>query len=389
METFDFITPVERRGTYSTQWDFVADRFGQADLLPFTISDMDFKAAPALIEAARSRVDHGVFGYSRWNHADYKNAIAHWFASRFNTAIATEMLAYSPSIIYSLARLLELHTQEGAGVIVQTPGYDAFFGALNGLKRKLLANPLRYGARGEAQIDFDHLERLAPQAQALILCSPHNPTGRVWSEAELQRLLEIAKRHNLLLLSDEAHMDIVFAPHRHTPLAKLWGSYAKAVLLASTAKGFNAASLGGSYLLFNDAALRQAFMDDLKARGLSSPPVLAIVALIAAYTQCAPWLEAALSAIEGNLRFIDGFIKENLPKMAFAMPQGCYFAWMNAGGFGLADTELQRKLVHIGRLAIMDGSVYRQTDPPYLRLNAACPLSKVEEAMRRMAKALA
>jgi cystathionine beta-lyase len=388
MEQFDFSKGADRRGTYSTQWDYIADRFGRDDLLPFTISDMDFEVAPSIKAALQQRVGHGVFGYSRWNHADFKGAVSGWFKKRFNAVVNEEAIAYSPSIIYSLSRLIEYYSEKGDGVIMQLPAYDAFFTTVNGLERRVMGNRLIYDAEGTAQIDFDELEELAKTAKVLLICNPHNPTGRVWSRDELARMMAVAVKYKLAVISDDAHMDIIYAPYRYTPITEVWGSYKKAALITSTAKGFNTASLGGSYIIFNDAVDREFFMADLKVRGLSSAPILGIIAVIAAYTTAGAWLDAFNKAMYANLEFTRDYLRAHLPSVSMAKPQGTYFAWLNAGALGLNAAEMQRRLIEKGRVAIMDGSVYRQDNPLYLRLNVACPHSKLEDGLRRLVLSL-
>jgi cystathionine beta-lyase len=381
---FDFDKVIDRKGTYCTQWDYIADRFGAGDLLPFTISDMDFETAPSIKNALIKRVEHGVFGYSRWNNDDFKNAVKNWFSKRFDADINTDMIAYSPSIIYAVSKLIERYSKENDGVIVQKPGYDGFYTMLSGLKRKVLDNDLIYDENAIAQIDFNALESLAKQAKIILLCNPHNPTGRLWTQNELAQIFDIAKRNNLYIISDDAHQDIVFKPNKHCPISKVWGDYEKAAIITSTAKGFNTASLGGAYAIFNSAADKKWFIDDLKARGLSSAPILFIISLIAAYTSGQNWLDECVDAIENNLRFIDNFLKSELKEIEMSIPQASYFAWLNAGKLKLSSKQIQEKLINKGKIAIMSGDIYRQFDPPYLRLNAGCPLSKIKDAMTRI-----
>jgi cystathionine beta-lyase len=387
MNEFDFSKIINRKGTYSTQWDYIADRFGRADLLPFTISDMDFETSPAIKEAVVARASHGVFGYSRWNHDEFKNAIISWYQNRFGVLIDGKMLAFSPTIIYGVAQLIERFSNEGDGVIVQAPGYDAFFNTVVGLKRKVLQNNLVYD-EGRAEIDFEGFEKLAKQAKIVLLCNPHNPTGRAWTEAELKKIMQIVRENDLAIISDDAHQDIVYEPNKFISLAKVWGDYQKAVLLSSTAKGFNTASLGGAYAIFNSQKEKDFFLTELKVRGLSSAPVLFISALIAAYTKSQSWLEAFTVVAKNNLAYIDNFLKTKLPTAKMTIPQATYFAWINMSGFNLSSEQIQDKLINKGKVAIMSGKLYKQENPTYLRLNAACPLSKIEDGMDRIYKAL-
>ncbi|NIZ18683.1 MalY/PatB family protein [Entomospira culicis] len=382
---YDFTTFIDRRGTYSTQWDFVQDRFGKANLLPFTISDMDFAIAPEIQQALEKHVTHGIFGYSRWNHADFKEAIALWFSKRFTTTIDPNTIAYSPSIIYSCAQFIDLYTQEGDGVVVQTPCYDAFIPLIEGRNRHLIANPLRFDGT-TYHLDLIDLAEKLPRAKAILLCNPHNPTGIIFSPEELSQIVALARQHDVAIISDEAHMDLVFSPHQHTPICAVWGDYPKVVLATSTAKGFNLASLGGSYLLSNDPTIKERFNQQLKRDGLSSPPILAILATISAYHQAEAWLEALLTQLERNRALLNDFFTQHLPQLQLHPSVATYFAWIDISSLHLSSAEVQQRLINHG-LAIMKGETYRQESPLFLRMNIACPPSKIHQSLIQMHQA--
>lgn len=261
---YDFDTPVDRRGTWCTQWDYVQDRFGVPDLLPFTISDMDFETAPEVLAALRGRLEHGVLGYSRWRQDDFLSAIVHWYAARHGTAVDPGSVVYAPSVVYQVSRLLHLWSRPGDGVVAHTPMYDAFPRTVAASGRRLLECPLD---------DWPELERLLalPDTAVLLLCSPHNPTGRVWSAAELDRMARLCARHGVAVVSDEIHSDLAHAPHLHRPWVRHAGDGRWAVV-TSASKSFNIPALTGSYGIIGDPASRDAYLRQLKdADGLSSP----------------------------------------------------------------------------------------------------------------------
>lgn len=212
--TYDFDTVIDRRGTWCVQWDGVADRFGVDGLLPFTISDMDFATAPEVLTALRARLDHGVFGYTDWRHDDFRGAVAHWFATRYGTTIDTGRLVYGPSVLSQFSQLLQMWTAEGDGVVLHTPTYDGFRKAITGLGRELRGVPLG---------DTDALEReLAREdSRVLVVCSPHNPSGRVWTEPELAEMASLAARHGVAVISDEIHADFVHDGRAHVPWTRV------------------------------------------------------------------------------------------------------------------------------------------------------------------------
>lgn len=321
---FDFSTPVDRHGTWCTQWDYIADRFGHDDLLPFTISDMDFATAPCILEALQQRLQHGVLGYSRWQHEDFLGAVRHWYQQRFATAVDTNMAVYGPSVIYMVAQLIRLWSAPGEYVVTHTPTYDAFYKVILGNQRQLLACPLHQQGN-DWLCDMAHLEALLarPQTKILLLCSPQNPTGKVWRAEELQQMAELCERHDVRVISDEIHMDMVWGENRHTP----WSQVATTpwALLTSGSKTFNIPALTGAYGFISDDASREAYFQQLKARdGLSSPAVLAVAAHIAAYRHGEPWLDALRDYLQDNLTYVAERLNQAFPALAWQPPQSTY-----------------------------------------------------------------
>ena len=232
----NFDRVIDRRGTHCTQWDYVEDRFGVPDLLPFTISDMDIPSPPSILKALESRVKHGIFGYTRWNHREFKGAVRRWFARRFSADIDEDWIVYSPSVIYACSKLIEMLSEEGDHIVVQTPAYDAFRPMVKALRRRWVPNELKY-EKGRYGIDFADLEKkLAhPKAKILLWCSPHNPTGRVWRRWELEEMIRLCRKHRVFVISDEIHMDIVYAPFRHIPVTQAAAGHLEGVFLCTSA----------------------------------------------------------------------------------------------------------------------------------------------------------
>ncbi|MFJ7326657.1 MalY/PatB family protein [Streptomyces cyaneofuscatus] len=377
---YDFDTAVDRRGTWCVQWDGVADRFGVDGLLPFTISDMDFATAPEVLAALRARLDHGVFGYTTWRQDDFRSAIAHWYATRYGTEIDTGQLVYGPSVLSQLSQLLQMWTAEGDGVVVHTPTYDGFRKAITGLGREL---------RGVPVGDWEALERELSRADAkvLVLCSPHNPTGRVWTGTELTRMAELAERFGVAVVSDEIHADFVHEGYVHVPWTRVAGE-GRWALITSGSKAFNFPALTGSYGLIGDPADRAEFLRRMEtAEGLASPAVLSLTAHIAAYRQGGPWLDAVRAYVAGNLAYVAERLSADLPELGWEPPQAGYLAWIDlrAAG-GVDDAELQRVLVERERVAVMGGAVYGA--PGFVRLNVGCPREKVERGVEALIRAV-
>ncbi|MEV0785488.1 MalY/PatB family protein [Streptomyces sp. NPDC050423] len=367
--SYDFDTVIDRRGTWCVQWDGVADRFGVDGLLPFTISDMDFETAPEVLAALRARLDHGVFGYTDWQQDDFTSAIAHWYATRYGTTIDTGRLVYAPSVLSQLSQLLQMWTSEGDGVVVHTPTYDGFRKAITGLGRELRGVPLG---------DTAALERELARADSkvLLVCSPHNPTGRVWTEAELAELALLAARHGVAVISDEIHADFVHGGRRHVPWTRVAGD-GRWALITSASKAFNFPALTGSYGIIGRADDRTEFLRRMQtAEGLASPAVLSLTAHIAAYREGGAWLDAVRAYVTGNLELVAERLNEAFPELGWEPPQAGYLAWIDLRGAGVEDDEaLQRVLIERERVAVMPGSVYGAEG--FVRLNVGCARSKV------------
>ncbi|KHT58761.1 bifunctional beta-cystathionase/maltose regulon regulatory protein [Photobacterium gaetbulicola] len=384
---FDFSTPVNRYGTYCTQWDYVQDRFGEADLLPFTISDMDFETAPCIQRALQQRLAHGVLGYSRWNHDDFKQAIAGWFAKRYQAELDPQSLVYGPSVIYIIAQLITLWSQPGEGVLVHTPAYDAFGNMLKANQRKLLASPLLKTEQGY-EIDWPQFEQQAAREECKILlfCSPHNPTGRVWHRDELTRMAEICQRHNVKVISDDIHMDMAYStylPWSEVALSNNWA------LVSSGSKSFNIPALTGAYAFIPEQQSREQYLIQLKAaHGLSSPSILGIIAHITAYQQGGDWLDSLKGYLQQNLLTVAERLNSAFPAINYQVPDGTYLAWVDLNPLDIDMDALQHILIHKHKVAIMRGDTYGEEGKGYIRLNVGCPRSKVEAGLDALIAAI-
>ncbi|MGL4725229.1 MAG: MalY/PatB family protein [Scandinavium sp.] len=385
---FDFSTVIDRHGTWCTQWDYVADRFGAADLLPFTISDMDFATAPCVIDAISKRLSHGVLGYSRWKNDEFLGAIQHWYKQRFNSSINPEHVVYGPSVIYMVAELIRQWSNTGDGVVVHTPAYDAFYKAIEGNGRKVAAVPLHQAAEGW-QCDMTLLETALsqPENKILLLCSPHNPTGKVWTREELTTMAALCEKHGVRVISDEIHMDMTWSGRKHIP----WCDVASNdwALFTSGSKSFNIPALTGAYGLIGNEQSRNAYLNALKGRdGLSSPSVPALVAHIAAYTEGEGWLDALRDYLQGNMRFIACELNAAFPELNWQPPESTYLAWIDLRPLHIDDKLLQKVLIEQQKVAIMPGYTYGEEGNGFVRLNAGCPRSKLEKGVQGLINAL-
>ncbi|WP_392565279.1 MalY/PatB family protein [Utexia brackfieldae] len=385
---FDFDTPVDRHGTWCTQWDYVADRFGSADLLPFTISDMDFATAPCILTALQARLQHGVLGYSRWQHEDFLGAIRHWMQTRFHYHCDTAQVVYGPSVIYMVGQLIQIWSNPHDGIVTHTPCYDAFYKVVEGNERKLVTCPLTKQGN-DWQCDMSVLEALLsqPQNKILLLCSPQNPTGKVWTRQELEHIADLCQRHDVKVISDEIHMDMLWDDQQHIP----WGAVAKNewALLTSASKSFNIPALTGAYGFISDKASRDQYLFHLKNRdGLSSPAILAIIAHIAAYREGHVWLDSLRPYLQANLAYVAQRLNQAFPELNWAVPQATYLAWIDLRPLAIEDQLLQKVLIEQEKVAIMPGYTYGEEGRGFIRLNVGCPRVKVEAGVTALIQAI-
>ncbi|MDR0484142.1 MAG: pyridoxal phosphate-dependent aminotransferase [Alphaproteobacteria bacterium] len=376
----DFDEVVNRKGTYSTQWDYTFDRFGKDDVLPFSISDMDFKSPQEILQALITRVNHGVFGYSRWNHNDYKSTITHWYNSRFNYAINEDWIMYIPSVIYGINKIFEILGSRNDKVLFLSPAYDNFFKSLKANQQQFITSSLVV-ENNQFVINWQDFESKLKDSKYFLLCNPHNPTGRVWSYNELEKIVLLAKKYGVIIVSDDIHMDIVYKPNKFTPIlqiAEKLDYLDNTLIITSASKSFNTPSLGGAYVLIPNRNIYQKLMSKIKETdSLGSPMILGIIATMTAYKECSYWLDNLVKYCYNNIMILQNFLEENFPDIKMLSPQGTYLTWLDVGCFNKTTEEIQTILVNKGKLGIMGGDVYGATTP-FLRLNIACPQSKLE-----------
>jgi cysteine-S-conjugate beta-lyase len=382
---FDFDTPINREGSDSLKWDRVrADRRG---ILPLWVADMDFAVAPAISEAIRKRAEHPVFGYAV-RGPGYFAAVARW-QERNGWSVERDWIVPVPGIVPALSLAIRAFTEKGDGVIVQPPIYPPFLKAVASNGRRLVENPLvlREGRYG---IDFEGLETAARQgAKLLLLCSPHNPVGRVWSREELLGVAEICAANGITVVSDEIHSDLVMPGFRHTVFATLSPRAASiSVVLNSPSKTFNIAGLQAANAIIPDNGRRDAFVGVLGSAGLGLGNSFGIAALEAAYMHGAPWLEEAILYIAGNYRYLEERCAERIKRVAPLRLEGTHLAWLDCRGLGLDPAGLDSFMLDEAKLWLERGTSFGTGGEGFQRLNLACPRSTLEEALARLEAAV-
>ncbi len=374
---------IDRKGTYCTQWDYIEDRFGKgnSDLTPFSISDTDFKCPQEIINKVIERVQHGIFGYSRWNHSDYKTSIVNWYKSRYKTNIKEDWVVYSPAVIYSISVIIEMIVGKSGKVMTHTPRYDGFTKILE--KYTVYNIPLTENNIGEFLTDFDLIEKgFKDGVKLFLLCNPENPTGKVWKKEELEKLVELSKKYGVLIISDDIHMDIV--RREVTPILKL--DSISSLIVSSASKTFNTPSLGGSYCIIPDDNLRERFVDHIKnTDAVSSPAILGVISTMVAYNECSYWVDSLNEYLTKNCEYVvqelNGYKGLNVK-----IPEGTYLMWIDIKETNIDPKNLQEALIKIGKVAIMSGDNYG--DKYRLRLNVGGSLEKIKIGVEGIKKAI-
>lgn len=385
---YDFDEVHNRLGTYCTQWDYIEDRFNKKDLIPFSISDTDFIIPKPITKKIHEVADHQIYGYTRWNHHDFKSSITTYFKRRFDTDMEEDWILYSPSVMYSVSLLIRLLSQPHDKVLTMNPMYDAFINVIKENDRELLSHHL-IKEKGTFKIDFDVFEKQAQESALLLLCSPHNPTGRIWSDEEMHRMIEICKKYQVKIISDEIHMDIRIKDAKHHPLMKYYGEYKDIFTASSSSKTLNTPGLIGSYVIITDEKIRDEFLGVTRRRDfLNSASIFGMYATMIGYTECDDYIDQLNEYIRGNMELVENFIRDELKDFKFQRPEATYLAWIDARDVPFTSDEIQDALVNVGGVAIMKGEIYGENGAKYLRMNLGCPRSKIEEGLKRFKKAM-
>ncbi|WP_374055281.1 MalY/PatB family protein [Rossellomorea sp. FM04394] len=375
---------IERTNTHSVKWSFPAE-----DVIPMCIADMDFQVSPAIVEAMNRKAQHGIYGYTTFSDRYFESVIS-WWKRRFHMDIEKEWISFSPGIIPGINVLLSVLTEPGDGVIIQDPVYYPFYSTIENHGCSVIKNTLFYND-GEYSIDFDDLEEKAshPRTKLLILCSPHNPVGRVWTKEELRKIGSIAKKHDLWIISDEMHGDLVYKGYEHVPMFKGDESLKeRSILCAAPSKTFNIAGLQTSILLIPNKELRDKYNEKLTGYGLMRPNVFGIEGTIAAYEEGEPWLNELLMVLEENKQYVLNYLEQHLPELKGITPQATHLIWMDCTDLGMTGEELCTFFLEKARVKFDEGFKFGQSGHTFVRMNIACPKERIDLALRRMHEAI-
>ena len=380
---YDFDEIIDRRETNCVKWDSAEN----PDVLPMWVADMDFRAAPAIIEAVRRRVDHGIFGYTRVPQS-YYDAVTGWFSRRHGWNIDNNWIIYTSGVVPALSAIIKALTVPGDKVLIQTPVYNCFFSSIRNNGCEIMESPLVY-ADNTYSIDFEDLECKAsdPKVKAMILCNPHNPAGRVWSRDELIRIGEICIRHDVVVIADEIHCELVMPGYEYTPFASISEEFSRhSVSCVSPSKAFNIAGLQIANIVCADAWRRAEIDRAININEVCDVNPFGVIALQAAYNECAEWLDQLLEYIHGNYEYMRSFCEEHLPDFPITKLEGTYLVWMDCRKFGLSSAELEKRLIEVAGLWLNAGTMYGQDGEGFMRWNIACPRARMIEGLKRFEK---
>ncbi|MFD0588700.1 MalY/PatB family protein [Paenibacillus sp. GCM10027627] len=387
--SFNFDQLINRKNTRSYKWDQVGPLFGDADILPLWVADMDFPSPPAVQEVLKKRAELGAYGYAI-HTSDYFEAIVNWYERRHHWTIQKGWISDSPSVVTTLSLAVEQFTSPGDEVVIQTPVYYPFYDVVNLNDRIVAKNPLQV-VNGRYEMDLEHLESLFKRGAKLFLfCNPHNPGGRVWNKSELVALGELCLRYGVKVVSDEIHCDLVFPGGEHIPFASLSPELADLTItcLAAT-KTFNLPGLHTSFMVVSNREMKARLDRRIKALSIHMSNHFAQDAVTAAFNEGEVWLDEMLAYVKGNLDYALAYLQEHLPIIKPMIPDGTYLLWLDCRGLGLDKHGLKQLMHQKAKVAFNEGSMFGTEGEGWLRINLACPRFIVEQALKQFCEAAA
>jgi cystathionine beta-lyase len=384
--SFDFDAPIDRSHSSSLKFDARQAYFGRADVMPMWVADMDFACPPAVSEALTARAQHPVYGYTLYPDTMYQ-AMIDWCQRRYQWTVKRSEIVMCPGVVPSIHAAIEALTELGDKVIVQPPVYFPFFTAVTKTGRELLLNPLKLD-QGRYTMDLDHLEDCAKQgARLLLLCSPHNPVGRVWSKQELQDLLALAEHYQLTIISDEIHADLIYPGQTHYPLASLSDSVNVLTTIAPS-KTFNIPGLGLSTLVVPDKAQRNAINAVYESWHVSAANPFSITAFEAAYQHGEVWLDALMSYVQQTMHWAKAYVASELETLHLIEPEGTYLLWLDCREMRLSNEALRAFFIEQAGVGMNPGYVFGDSGSGFMRMNIGTPRFNVKQAFEHIATAM-
>jgi cysteine-S-conjugate beta-lyase len=382
---FDEIIP--RNNTNSLKYDDKLNRFGTLDVQPMWVADMDFRVPEFITKSLSDLVSHGIYGYHIKTNRYYQ-VIIDWFQRRHNYSIRQKGIFFTPGVVPALSYLVKTFTEKGDKIIVQPPVYFPFFFVVQLNDRQILHNQLIEN-NNKYSIDFDDFEKKAKEAKMFIFCHPHNPVGRVWKRDELEKIADICLRNDVIIVSDEIHNDLVFAPNKHIPIASLSPEIDNITITChSASKSFNLAGLSTAYTIMNNENLQKTFKKFLAPLHIEALNTFGLTAMAVAFEQGDIWLNELLQYLWGNYEFVKDYLAKNLPVLKVSPLEATYLLWIDFRKLQMSDEELKEFIIRKAHLGLNDGPTFGIGGHGYQRINIACPRQLVSEALNKLKIAL-
>ena len=386
---YDFETEINRIDTSSLKWSLRKQITGVEDVLPLWIADMDFSSPPEVAKAIIDRAAHTLYGYTAATDG-YYDSLINWMEKRHGwKGIQRDWIGFSPGVVSGFSFAIEAYSQAGDNVIIQPPVYYPFRMSILSNGRQLVENPLKI-VDGNYVMDYEDLEKkIDGRTKMIILCSPHNPVGRVWKREELEQLADVCERKDIVIVSDEIHMDLILGKMKHTCIATISDdAMQRTITLLSPSKTFNLAGLSNSSAIIPNQKLRNAFLNVAQNHGIHFANIFGMVAQEAAYTYGEPWLDELLTYLRGNLNYMEKFIKEKIPELRIYPLEGTFLAWVDCTKLGMDDEELKDFMLRKAKLWLDEGTMFGTGGSMYMRFNIGCPRSILRKALESLEKAV-
>lgn len=385
---YNFDEILNRRSTDCLKYGVLKERWGRDDLLPLWVADMDFRTPPFIINALRERLEHEILGYTAAN-ADWKPTIISWLRKRHQWEVAPEEITFVPGIVRGIAFVIQEFTKPGDKVMVFGPVYHPFFLVTEHNKREVVRHQLVLSDDNHYEIDFAKLREDLKDVKVLILSNPHNPGGRVWTKDELKQIAHLCKESGTLVLSDEIHADLTFAPHKHVPFVTVSDEARdNAIAFGSPSKAFNSPGIISSYIIIPNPTIRRRVNAYLEASELNEGNMFAQLVTVAAYTNGEEWLEECKDYIQGNIDFVMKWFEENIPAIKPMRPEASYLVYLNCHGLNLTHEQILDLFIDKAHLALDDGRKFGPEGDQFMRLNVGTPRAVLEQALEQLKKAV-
>ncbi len=381
---YNFNQFTDRKNTNSVKHDLTQKLFGTTDILPMWVADMDLATPPFIVSAMQKRLDHHFYGYT-FRADSFNKSIVNWMEKQHGWKIEEEWIKFTPGIVPAVNMSVMAYTAPGDKILIQPPVYHPFFPAVTDHERVLLFNELHQNSDGKYGIDFTDFENNLKEAKLFILCNPHNPVGRAWNFDELKKIGDLCIKHNVPILSDEIHSDLILPGHKHIPIASISEEIAQITIThLAPSKTFNIAGLATSYVVSKNEALLNSLQKQIDILHFGMGNIFGAVALEAAYTHGAEWVDKLNQHLAANIAFIDSFLNENIPQIKLIEPEATYLLWLDFRALGMNETELKKFLVEKAKLGLNHGSMFGSGGEGFMRMNVGCPKSTVVKAMNQL-----